>query len=143
MQALDQSPQALFFYFVSCATALLGCTIDIVKLRNPNTSYCEIKYYDKDSDLYQMIFELEIDKAIISCYFNEDNICDTCVLYPDNQDNLPFYTKLSHILFQYNTTTRSWTLPTARMMQIETDGEISIMFFLPYPIVSNLLNAKI
>lgn len=110
MQNISTSLKTYFNYFTSYGYTVLDCTQKTIIDLFPNNSYCEMRCYNKQDDIYENALEIQIDKCTLLCYFDEAGRCNICYVFFDSTDEVDAYIKLYNALFDYCPTSKTWRL---------------------------------
>ena len=129
MQTVSKETTGYFISFTAYAYAVLNCTKEVIIQLFPNSSYCEIRRYIQEDDLYQSTLEIKIDKGKLLCYFDEDGKCDACYVHFDNTDEVSLYLDLCNSFFEYCSTMKRWDFCSIFIMYFENEEDKYFGFF--------------
>ena len=129
MHNISQSAKSYFIYFTSYANAVLDCTKELIIQLFANNSYCEMRYYIKEYNLYENALEVRISKATLLCYFDEAGKCDACYVFFDNTDHVSTYIHLCNQFFEYCSISKKWKLCSNFIMYFEKKSDKYFGFY--------------
>lgn len=95
------------------------------------TLFWENKIYFMDylhDELADKVIEIRFDSATLTCWFNEDNVCNKSFLFLDDLDNMKYYVDYLNQEFAYDYTLLRWTKGDLSV-QVKLEKEDSLFIF--------------